>query len=85
MKQKKKAKICFVIYIAEKSFFFIYNVIVKQKKINALLITTYCCPREDAEGDSCPGYLLGDSSFFLFAFSGNRFLNPVDGCRTSRG
>ena len=32
MKQKKKAKICFVIYIPEKDFFFIYDVIVKQNK-----------------------------------------------------
>jgi len=34
MKQKKKGKICFVIYIAgeRKSFFFNYEVIVKQKK-----------------------------------------------------
>ena len=33
MKQNKKAKICFVIYIAEKRklFFYIYAVIVKQK------------------------------------------------------
>jgi hypothetical protein len=30
MKQKKKGKICFVIYIAGKRFFFIYDVIVKQ-------------------------------------------------------
>ena len=32
MKQKQKAKICFVIYIAGKRFFFVYDVIVKQKK-----------------------------------------------------
>jgi hypothetical protein len=32
MKQKKKGKNCFVIYIAGKRFFFIYDVIVKQKK-----------------------------------------------------
>jgi hypothetical protein len=33
MKQKKKGEICFVIYIAGKRFFFfIYDVIVKQKK-----------------------------------------------------
>ena len=31
MKQKKKAKICFVIYIAGKRIFFCYDVIVKQK------------------------------------------------------
>ena len=30
MKQKKKGKICFVIYIAGKRFFFTYDVIVKQ-------------------------------------------------------
>ena len=32
MKQKKKGEICFIIYIAEKEFFylFIYDVIVKQ-------------------------------------------------------
>jgi hypothetical protein len=32
MKQRKKAKICFVIYIAEKRIFFIYDVIVKPNK-----------------------------------------------------
>ncbi len=32
MKQKKKGKFCFVIYIPEKEFFFIYDVIVKPKK-----------------------------------------------------
>jgi hypothetical protein len=31
MKQKKKWKICFVIYIAGERFFFIYDVIVNQK------------------------------------------------------
>ena len=30
MKQKKKGKICFVIYIAGERFFFIYDVIMKQ-------------------------------------------------------
>ena len=41
VKQNKKAKICFVIHIAgeRKFFFYIYPVIVKQKK-KALLITT---------------------------------------------
>jgi hypothetical protein len=41
VKQKKKAKIGFVIYIAakKKMLFYIYDVIVKQKK-KALLITT---------------------------------------------
>ena len=32
MKQKKGGEICFVIYIAGESFFFIYEVFVKQKK-----------------------------------------------------
>jgi hypothetical protein len=42
VKQNKKAKICFVIHIAgeRKLFFYIYAVIVKQKK-KALLITTH--------------------------------------------
>jgi hypothetical protein len=42
MKQKQQGKICFIIYIAgeRKLFFFIYEVFVKQKKENALLITT---------------------------------------------
>ena len=40
MKQKNKGKICFVIYIAGERFFFIHEVFVKQKKENALLITT---------------------------------------------
>ena len=43
MKQNEKAKICFVIHIAgeKKILFYIYFVIVKQKFINAPLITTY--------------------------------------------
>ena len=38
MKQKTKAKICFVIYIPGKRIFFIYDVIVKQNKKKALLL-----------------------------------------------
>jgi hypothetical protein len=51
VKQNKKAKICFVIYIAgERNFFYIYAVIVKQKK-KALLITTH------VSSNSIPPYL----------------------------
>ena len=45
---KKKGKICFVIYIAGKRFFFIYDVIVKQKKRKRSANHTryhYCQPR----------------------------------------
>jgi hypothetical protein len=38
MKQKTKAKICFVIYIPGKRIFFIYDVIVKPNKKKALLL-----------------------------------------------
>jgi hypothetical protein len=42
VKQKIKGKICFVIHIAreKKLLFYIYFVIVKQKFMNGLLITT---------------------------------------------
>jgi len=42
VKQNKKAKICFAIHMAreKKLLFYIYFVIVKQKFINGLLITT---------------------------------------------
>ena len=59
MKQKKKGKICFVIYIAGERFFFIYEVIAKQKKKNALLITTSICQlkcqRSQVEDSNCGG------------------------------
>ena len=43
MKYKMKGKICFVIHIAgeKKLSFYLYFVIVKQKFINGLLITTH--------------------------------------------
>jgi hypothetical protein len=43
VKQNKKAKICFVIYIAgkRKLLFYIYDAIVKHFFINGPLITTY--------------------------------------------
>ncbi len=52
VKQNKKAKICFVIHIAgeKKLLFYFYFVIVKQKFINGLLITT------DMLADVCCGY-----------------------------
>ena len=50
VKQNKKAKICFVIHIAgeRKLFFYIYAVIVKQKK-KALLSTTRSVKISDLE------------------------------------
>ena len=43
VKQNKKAKICFIIHIAgeKKILIYIYFVIVKQKFVNGLLITTH--------------------------------------------
>jgi len=58
MKQKKKDKICFVIYIAGKRIFFIYDVIVKQKIYKRP--TNYYLPRPDFTGEH-----LDDSSWGL--------------------
>ncbi len=43
VKQNKKAKICFVLHIAreKKELLYFYFVILKQKFMNGLLITTY--------------------------------------------
>ena len=59
MKQKKKGKICFVIYIAgERILFFIYEVFSKQKKENSLIITTlarslFLSKTRESERDNC--------------------------------
>ena len=71
VKQNKKAKICFVIHIAgeRKLFFYIYAVIVKQKKKALIITTPLATPTMQTVQDSWMGLVtrraLGGVVLFL--------------------